>query len=522
MRKVRDVLRLKWEQGQSNRQIAQSCGLGRATVADHLRRAVAAGLVWPLPVELDDAQLTQRLYPARPGKLARARVVPDWPQIHQELRRKGVTLQLLWQEYKATHPTGYQYSWFCAQYTAWAGTVDLVMRQEHRAGEKLFVDYAGPTVPITERTTGTPRPAQIFVAVLGASNYTYVEATWTQTLPDWIGSHVRTFEALGGVPQLVIPDNLRSGVTKAHRYEPELNPTYAELAAHYGVAVLPARSRKPRDKAKVEVGVQVVERWILARLRHRIFFSLPELNAAIQELLTDLNHRAFQKLPGTRQEWFARLDRPALGPLPAQPYEYAEWKKARVNIDYHVEVAGHYYSVPYQLVSQPVEVRRTAHVVEIFHRHQRIASHRDDPQPGRHTTVAAHMPKAHQQYLEWTPERLVRWASHTGGATAHVVETILASRPHPQQGFRSCLGLMRLGKTYGESRLEAACQRAVAIQACTYKSLESILKTGLDHRPLPGVAEDSTKPLPVHPNIRGADYYQPTLHDASPKTEEPS
>ena len=522
MRKIRDVLRLKWEQGQSNRQIAQSCALGRGTVAAHLHRAAAAGLSWPLPEALDDAQLAQRLYPAQPVRAEADRAVPNWGQVHQELRSPGVTLQLLWQEYKEAQPTGYQYSWFCAQYTTWAGTLDLVLRQEHRAGEKLFVDYAGATMPVMDRETGTARPAQIFVAVLGASNYTYAEATWTQTLPDWIGSHVRTFAALGGVPQLVIPDNLRSGVTKAHRYEPELNPTYAEMATHYGVAVLPARSRKPRDKAKVEVGVQVVERWILARLRHHTFFSLSELNAAIQELLTDLNHRAFKKLPGTRQEWFARLDRPALKPLPAQPYEYAEWKKARVNIDYHVEVGGHYYSVPYQLVSQQVEVRRTAHVVEIFHRHQRVASHRDDPRKGRHTTVTAHMPKAHQHYLEWTPERLVRWASQTGEATAHVVETMLTSRPHPQQGFRPCLGLMRLGKTYGQTRLEAACRRAVAIQACTYKSVESILKTGLDARPLPGEAEGASPPLPVHPNIRGAAYYQPTPQGSSAEPEEAS
>jgi transposase len=328
------------------------------------------------------------------------------------------------------------------------------MRQSHRAGEKLFVDYAGQGIPVVHPHSGEVHEVAIFVAVLGASNYTYAEATWTQSLPDWIGSHVRTFAALGGVPEVVVPDNLKAAVTRAHRYEPEINRTYAALAQHYGFAIIPARAAKPRDKAKVEVGVQVVERWLLARLRHHTFFSLAEVNAALHPLVPALNAHPFKKLPGSRQHLFETIDRPALRPLPGQPYEYAEWKQARVNIDYHVEVEGHYYSVPYALVKQQLDVRLSAQVVELFHKGKRVASHRRSPMKGRHSTVAAHMPTAHQRHAEWTPQRLIHWAAHSGPATAQVVETILASRPHPQQGFRSCLGIMRLGKSGSVLKVE--------------------------------------------------------------------
>ena len=360
-------------------------------------------------------------------------------------------------------------------------------------------------MPVVDPQTGEVRQAAIFIAVLGASNYTFAEATWSQSLPDWIGSHVRAFEAFGGVPQVLVPDNLKAAVNRPHRYEPELNRTYEALAQHYGVAVVPARPRRPRDKAKVEVGVQVVERWILARLRNHTFFSLSELNSAVKDLLAGLNHKPFKKLPGSRQSLFESLERPLLRALPQQPYEYAEWKLVRVNIDYHVEVSGHYYSVPYTLVKHQLEARTSAHTVELFYKGKRVASHRLSAQKGRHTTVTAHMPKAHRHYAEWTPQRLIRWAAKTGQATARVVETILTSRAYPQQGFRACLGIMRLGGRFGDERLEAACRRAIALGACSYKSIESILKHDLDCRPLPD------KP-PVtasidHVNIRGPEYY---------------
>jgi transposase len=320
--KPREVLRLQWACGLSDRKIAQSVRISRPTVAEYVRRAQAAGLAWPLPDALDDAALERRLFPTAANTPAARRPLPDWTKVHQELKRKGVTLVLLWQEYKASTPDGLQYSQFCAAYRQWAGKLDLVMRQSYRAGETLFVDYAGQTMPVINALTGEVRQAAIFIAVLGASNYTYAEATWTQSLPDWIGSPVRTFAALGGVPQVVVPDNLKAAVSRAHRYEPTLNRTYADLAQHDGVAIVPARPARPRDKAKVEVGVQVVERWILARLRHHTFFSLLELNTAIADLLVHLNQRSFKKLPGSRQSVFESLDRPALRPLPAQPYEY--------------------------------------------------------------------------------------------------------------------------------------------------------------------------------------------------------
>ena len=505
MRKVKEVLRLKFDGGQTNRRIARSCHISRPTVADYLLRFEEADLTWPAAATLDDTTLEHKLFPPVPAAATPQRPVPDWGEVHRELRRKGVTLTLLWHEYKVASPDGYQYSWFCDRYRAWSAKLNVVMRQEHRAGEKLFVDYAGQTVEVVDRRTGEIRAAQIFVAVLGASSYTYAEATWTQQLPDWIGSHVRAFAFFGGVPELAVPDNLRSGVSKAHRYAPDLNPTYMDLASHYGVAVLPARVRKPRDKAKAEAGVLLVERWILAALRNRTFFSLEEVNREIARLLERLNTRPFKKLPGSRRELFEQLDRPALRPLPAQPYEYAEWKKVRVNIDYHVEIDGHYYSVPYQLVGKQLEARYSERTVECFHKGRRVASHVRSHLKGRHTTVAEHMPASHRQYAEWTPQRLIRWAEKTGPATAGVIQTILERRAHPQQGFRSALGIMRLGKRFGEERLEAACRRALTLGACSYKSIESILRQGLDRKALP---EQQDLELSItHENIRGADYY---------------
>jgi transposase len=506
MRRVREVLRLRHEAGRSQREIGLSCRIGRSTVRDYLVRAEAAGLGWPLPEGLGDEALERLLFPpAAPSRVGRP--APEWAVLHQELRRrKGMTLALLWQEYREAHPDGYGYSQFCARYQTWAKTVEPVLRQHYVGGEKLFVDYCGPTVPVVDRGTGEVREAQIFVAVLGASNYTYVEATWSQGLPDWIGAHGRCFEFLGGVPALIIPDNLKSGVTSPCFYDPELNRTYQKLAEHYATAVLPARIQRPRDKAKAETGVQGVERWILARLRHRRFFSLAALNEALRALLTEYNRRPFQKLEGSRESLFLTLDQPALKPLPAQPYEYAEWRKARVNIDYHVEVERHWYSVPHALLRQQVEVRLTSTTVEILHQGQRVASHLRSFQPGRHTTVLEHMPRHHREYVQWSPARLIRWAEQTGAAAAQVVEQILASRAHPVQGYRACLGILRLGHQHGAARLEAACARALALHALSYQSVKSILTHGLEAQPLPPTPPHA----PIqHAHLRGAHYYAP-------------
>ncbi len=505
MRKIREVFRLKFDCDISNRQIAKSCNIARSTVGEYLFRFQQAALSWPLAQEIDDNQLEQLLYPQLPALPAHERPLPNWSYIHQQLRQKSVTLMLLWQEYKEIHPQGYQYSQFCHRYRQWAVKIDPVMRQEHRAGEKLFVDYAGQTVPVYDLHTNQMREAQIFVAVLGASNYTYAEATWTQSLPDWIGSHSRAFAFYGGVPKLVVPDNLKAGVKKPSFYEPDINPTYLDLANHYGTAVIPARVRRPKDKAKVETGVQIVERWILARLRNRQFFSLRQLNQAIAQLLADLNNKPFQKLPGSRTSAFENLDRPALNPLPSQPYQFAEWKKATVNVDYHIEVHRHYYSLPHTLIKKKIDVRITNNTIECFYKSKRVASHIRSYHKGRHSTVKEHMPKSHQKWAQWTPNRFIRWAGKIGPHTQSLIENVLNSRAHPQQGFRSCLGILRLAKGYGNDRLEAACRRAVAIGGTSYRSVESILKHNLDQKPLP---DQSTADQPIeHINIRGARYY---------------
>jgi transposase len=507
MRKITEVLRLKFVHQLGIRQIAKSCSIAHSTVHEYLERAREAGVSWPLDPGLDPAALEKLLFPQRPAFLSpEQQRMPPMDYLFKELKRKGVTLQLLWYEYKQENPEGYQYSQFCHRYRQWVRKLDVTLRQEHRAGEKLFVDYAGQTVPIVDRSTGECLEAQIFIATLGASNYTFAQASLSQDLPSWIKSHVHAFQFFGGVTDILVPDNLKSGVTHPCRYEPDINPTYQDLAQHYGTTVIPARSQHPKDKAKVESAVLVAERWILAALRNHTFFSLADLNLAIAQKLEDLNTRKFKKLEGTRKGLFDSLDKPALKPLPSTPYEYAEWKKVRVNIDYHLEACRSFYSVPYQLAREQVEVRLTSTTVEAFFRHKRVASHQRSYRPGQFVTLAEHMPKSHQKYLEWTPSRMIRWAEKHGPMTKALVEVILESRPHPEQGFRSCLGIMRLGKHYPQERLEAACARALTIKAYSYKNVESILKKGLDRQPLPSNQDDSTLPL-FHGNLRGKNYY---------------
>ena len=499
MRKIREVLRLRYAQGLSSRQIARACSMGRTTVRGYLDRATKAGITWP--VDLDDDKLEQRLFVG--SCPVKTRPLPDWAKIRVELKRKGVTLALLWQEFMADHPGGYQYSRFCEHYRSWLKTVDPVMRQSHKAGEKLFVDYAGQTVPVADPKTGVVREAQVFLAVLGASNYIYAEATWTQSLPDWIGSHVRTLEYLGGVPEIIVPDNLKAGVTSPCRYEPELNPTYRDLAVHYSVSVVPARVRKPRDKAKVENGVLQAERWVLAPLRNRTFFDLAELNEVIRNSLVEINQRPFQKLPGSRKTAFETIDRPALQPLPESRFEYAEWKRVTLAPDYHVDVDGHYYSVPCRLIGRKVDVRITQNAVECFYKGTRVASHLRSHAEGKQTTVNEHRPLSHQRYLEQTPEKLIASAEQIGPDVCKLIKEILESRKHPL-GVRSSLGVLHLEKQYGKERLCGACRRALAIQAYSFKSVQSILKTGLDRTP---VLETASTSALYHENLRGARYF---------------
>lgn len=507
MRKVGEIFRLSAECRKTNRQIARSCGISHTVVNDYLRRAREAGLNEAEIGEMSETELKDRLKAdglSEPGKSKRPQ--PDWRKVYEELKKKSVTLALLWEEYKEANPECYyRLSQFCELYRRWKKKLDMSLRQTHKAGEKMFVDYAGQTVPVIDPETGKVREAQIFAAVLGASNYTFSEAAWDQGLDSWIGSHIHAFEYFEGVPEIVVPDNLKAGVSKACRYEPDLNPTYHEMAVHYGTAVIPARAAKPKDKAKAEVGVQIVERWILAALRNRTFFSLEELNQAIRELLEKLNTRPFKKLAGSRRSWFETIERPALKALAWERYVPAKWKKARVAIDYHVELEGHYYSVPHGLRGEEVELRYTTAAVEILFRGKRIASHLRNHRKGRHTTQSEHMPKRHREYLDWTPSRILEWAATMGQATEKVIDQILASREHPEQGYRSCLGIFRLGKLYGKDRIEAACRRALAIGASRYKSIRSILENSLDREALPETG--GLAPAIHHTNLRGAGYY---------------
>jgi len=503
MRQIREVFRLKHEHGFNFRQIAQSVGLGRTAVGEYIRRAKAANLTWPFPAGLDDEAHERLLYPPTVSTDT-PQALPDFQTIHKEMKHKAVTLQLLWCEYRQGNPDGYGYSRFCDLYKDWKKTLDVVMRQDHKAGEKMFVDYSGMKAEVVDRSTGEMREAEVFVATLGASDLTYVEATWTQGLRDGIGSHVRAFEYFGGVPLMVVPDNLKAGVTKAHRYEPWLNETYQELSKHYGFALMPARARKPRDKAKVEKGVQDVERRVLAVLRNRRFFSLEELNQALWEALEIHNNKPFQVKDGSRRSVFEEVEKPALRALPVERYEYSEWRKARVNLEYHVEMDKHYYSVPYTLLHEQVEVRMTEKIVEVFCEGKRVASHVRSHLKWKSTTVLDHMPPNHRAQAEWTPERIEEWAGKSGPSVREVAKRIMVSRQIPQLGFRSCLGIMRLGEKYGATRLEAACRRALILTNPNYKNIEAILKSGLDREPLK--VESGLPPL-MHENVRGAAYY---------------
>ena len=504
MRQIRETLRLHLQAGMSYSEVGRTLKISKSVAGKYVSLARAAGVDWATTQTLTDDELDARLYlPALPR--SSHQLAPDFALVHQELKRAGVTLQLLWEEYATDNPLAYKYTSFCVKYREWAMGLKRSMRQTHIAGEKLFIDYAGQTVAIIDAATGEITRAQIFVATLGASNYTYACATARQTTADWIGAQVQALEFFGGVPRLIVPDQTRSLVKNPERYDPQPNRLYDEFAAHYGCALLPARPAHPRDKPKVENAVLVVERWILARLRNRRFFSLIELNQAIPLLLVDLNQRAFKKLPGCRRSAFDLLDAPALQPLPATRFEFFKWKSAKVNIDYHVEFDGHYYSVPHALVRTTVELRVTANLVECFSCNQRVASHPLSHQRGRHTTTPEHMPASHRAHLEWTPQKLIDWGLRIGVSTAAVVTWQLEHRPHPEQGYRACLGMQRLAREYTSARLEAACTRALAIRSPNLKSVTSILKSGLDRQhSLPTITSGA---LPVHENIRGPDYF---------------
>lgn len=509
MRKIREALRLKYEHGLSNRQTAVSCNIGRRTVAEYWQHAQKAGIDWARDKELSDTDLMNKLYPKQVINgidVGIERTEPDWAYIHAELKRPHVTLELLWQEYKEGNPSGYQRSWFGDLYRRWSKKLNVCMRQEHRAGEKVFVDYCDG-IKIIDKTTGAEIPTELFAMVWGASNYTFAEASMTQSCRDWLMSHARAFEYYGCVPQAVVIDNLKSGVTRPCRYEPEVNASYRDMADYYGCCVLPARVRRPKDKAKVEAGVLVAQRWILACLRNHRFYNIAELNEAIGILLEKLNSRQMQKIKSSRKELFERLDKPVALPLPEKRYEYAEWKKARVNIDYHVEIDNHYYSVPYQLTHEQVDVRSTDHTVEIFYKGQRQASHTRGFEKHQHSTNPEHMPETHRRYMEWHPDRILQWAAKTGPYTREIVKHNLESRRFPEQAYRSCLGILRLSGHYPVERLEKACKRALQYHVYSYTRIKAILDTGLDKQADLFENSAAARVSPMHENVRGGQYY---------------
>ncbi|MFA5508236.1 MAG: IS21 family transposase [Vulcanimicrobiota bacterium] len=514
MRVIREILRIRFEFGSGHREIGRAVNKSPSTVGLCLSKFEAAGLSWPLPYDLSDEELEMRLYPAPPVlDDDEVRPEPDWEYVARELHKKHVTLNLLWKEYQKAHAdeNPYQYTWFCDQFREWESRKSVTMRQNHKAGEKMLVDWAGTKVPILNDKTGEVTEASIFVATLGLSSYTYVEAFENEQTPAWIAGHTNACQHFGGVGEITVPDNAKTGVTKADYCEPEINPVYYAWSEHYKTAIIPARRKKPKDKAKVESGVKVSGMWILAAIRNMTFYSVSELNATIWELLEDLNDKPFQKRPGSRRSWFEEQEKAALKPLPAEPFEIFEFKKARVAPDYHVQVEGHFYSVPFTLVKEILEVRIRPRIVQFFHRDRMVAVHRRSAALGAHTTLHEHMPANHRHQVEWTPERFESWALHHGASVRDFVVELMKRKQHPEQAFRSCFGLMRLAKEFGSQRLDAACLRALTLGAFRYKSVKSILKKGLDSRPLPSDASPPSRSAGHHENVRGSAYYNEQL-----------
>ena len=506
MRNLRGILRLRFQAGLSLRQIKGSQRVSLGAVQKIISKADLLSLDWEKITRLDDQHLARLFYPESDSRVSNQFQCPDWVEVHRELRRKGVTKHLLWEEYTQAYPNrSYSYPQYCFLYQDWVKKQKRSMRQTHKAGDKLFVDYAGQTIPIVSGETSEIRMAQIFVAVLGASNYTFCEATWSQSLPDWLSSHARAFAFIGGVPKLVVPDNLKSGVSKACRYDPEINPSYQQLAAHYGTAIMPTRPRKPKDKAKAEVGVQIIERWILARLRHQTFFSLPELNHCIRALLIEVNHKPFKRLEGTRQQWFESIDRPALMPLPKQAYQYTDIKTVKVNVDYHIQYDRHLYSVPHHLVGEKLELQAKDRLIELYFQGKRVTSHARQYRPGT-TTVAAHMPVRHEKHHQWSAGRLMNWAKDLGDEVLYWVQAQLQHKQHEQQAYRVCLGLLNLSKAYPASRINNACALANQNRLYRLKQIKSILLSNQDQ--LFHESKEQLTLLPQsHENIRGPDSF---------------
>ncbi|MFZ4405461.1 MAG: IS21 family transposase [Pseudobdellovibrionaceae bacterium] len=516
MRDIKEIFRLRFGLKLSQREVAKICGCGKSTVQEYEKRAFTAGLtelvqIEELPVEELRKKLGENLdaITAVQNLEMPERALPNWAEIREELvKDKNVTLMLLWTEYKQAHPEGYQYTQFCEHYRRWKKThLGLSMRQEHVAGEKTFVDYAGSKMNIIDASTGEVKEANIFVGVLGASSYTYAEATWTQNVCDWISSHVRMFDYFGGASSIIVPDNLASGIKKSNRYEAKVNSSYQEMAQHYGSCVIPARVKKPKDKAKAEVAVQVVQRWILAALRKKTFFSLEELNQNIFQLVDQINLRKMKAYGKSRRDLFLEFDRPSLQKLPTNKFEYGQWKLATVNIDYHVSFEKNFYSVPHDLTQKKVEIRATDKAIEIFFNLKRVASHKRSYLENRYITNSDHRPKAHQAMAEWTPDRMIKWAEESGESVSEFAKQMISRRMHPEQSYRSLLGVLRLGDKYGKARLNKACERSLSVKSISYQTVKNILERGMDQLKLKNEKDEQINMFSEHENVRGPDYY---------------
>jgi transposase len=505
VRKIREIIRLKEEVGLSNRAIARACKISNSTVGDYLRRIQEAGLHWPLAEEINEEELTHKLFPEDKVAVEPVRPLPDWEEIRKELSKKGVTLRLLWIEYHEKHSDGYKYSQYCEYYRRWSKTQSPTAHIPHTGGEEMEVDYPGLMVAIVNPETGEVRQAPVFVATLPASNYLYAEVQPSQESCHWINGHVRAFEFFGGVARILRPDNPKTGVKSPDYYEPDLNPTYQAMAEYYQVAVLPARVRKPKDKANVENGVQNVERWIIAPLRNRTFFSEAEANRAFKPLLEALNNRPMLHLGKSRRQLFEELDQPALRPLPEKSYQFAFWKTVRVNIDYHVSFEKHFYSVPHILIHQAVEIKATERMIEVFHKGKQVAVHPRSATAGRFSTRAEHMPSNHRFILELDAGWLLKQAEKVGPRTGQYVTALLHARPFPEQAYRSCLGVLSLARKYPASLLETACQCLLEAHLLSYRDLKSELQALARSSASP---TPQPTPLPVHENIRGETYYR--------------
>jgi len=495
MEKAKEILRLS-QMGLSQRDVASGAGCSLGMVNAVLAKVKEAGVTDPF--SLETKELGSIIYP--PGK-SNEKTEPDFEYVDREMKRKGITLFLLWEEYKMKNPQGCMYSQFCAKYRKYRRMNSVYMRKVYKAGERMLVDWAGITMKYSNGKSNE-KAVYIFVAVLPASSFLYAEPLCDMKMESWIQGHVNAFEYFGGVPRILVPDNTKTAVTKANRYEAELNKTYKEMAGHYGTVVVPARPYRATDKAPVETSVQIVERRIIAKLRHCKFLSFNELAEAFYTELEMLNDQPFQKRPGCRRSVFLETEQNELMKLPSKRYEYAFFKQAKASFDYHVSLdKNQYYSVPYQYAGQNVLLRWNSRTVEVFFEGERIACHiRNNDPKVRYITEPSHMPESHRAVADWSPRRFISWAAKTGDKTKEYITSLLKQKDHPEQAFRTCAAILRLASTVTKERMEEVCTLAVAQNIYSYTYFSRLLENRDSHKPV------------IHGNLRGKDYFKGESH----------